>query len=168
MCLKSWYYSITKHPSSVSIFHAKMPLYGGNDLMVFYNWGWLRLINKLSLIRSLNLFRFISQRLEYQIGQSLLNSYIQVDFSFTDCFTLLKRFPVKLDIPMCSAALVKNGGMFTIIINLWVTKRASVNNAVTYLFLKGIFKTKQRIQFAWWLENNLKFTELQVIFYMVD
>ena len=95
-----------------------MPLYGGNDLMVFYNWGWLRLINKLSLIRSLNLFRFISQRLEYQIGQSLLNSYIQVDFSFTDCFTLLKRFPVKLDIPMCSAALVKNGGMFTIIINL--------------------------------------------------
>ena len=28
----------------------------GNDLMVLFNWGWSRFINKLSLIRSLNLF----------------------------------------------------------------------------------------------------------------
>ena len=29
-----------------------------------------------------------------------------------DCLTLLRRFPVKLDILMCSAALVKSDGMF--------------------------------------------------------
>ena len=28
----------------------------GNDLMVLFNWDWSRLINKLSLIRCLNLF----------------------------------------------------------------------------------------------------------------
>ena len=47
----------------------------GNDLMVLFNWGWSRLINKTSLIRNLNL----RQRLEYQNNQSTLNSYIQVD-----------------------------------------------------------------------------------------
>ena len=30
--------------------------FNGNDLMVLFNWGWLHLVNKLSLIRSLNLF----------------------------------------------------------------------------------------------------------------
>ena len=30
--------------------------FNGNDLMVLFNWGLSRLINKLSLIRSLNLF----------------------------------------------------------------------------------------------------------------
>ena len=30
--------------------------FDGNDLMVLFNWGWSRSINKLSLIRSLNLF----------------------------------------------------------------------------------------------------------------
>ena len=30
--------------------------FNGNDLMVLFSWGWSRLINKLSLIRSLNLF----------------------------------------------------------------------------------------------------------------
>ena len=29
-----------------------------------------------------------------------------------DCLTHLRRFPVKLEIPMCSAALVKSGVMF--------------------------------------------------------
>ena len=29
--------------------------FNGNDLMVLFNWGWSCLINKLSLIRSLNL-----------------------------------------------------------------------------------------------------------------
>ena len=50
--------------------------FNGNDLMVLFNWGWSRLINKLSLISSLNLLR---QRLEYQNDQSLSNTYIQVD-----------------------------------------------------------------------------------------
>ena len=30
--------------------------FNGNDLMVLFNWDWSRLINKLSLIRSLSLF----------------------------------------------------------------------------------------------------------------
>ena len=30
--------------------------FNGNDLMVLFNWGWSRLINKLSLIRSLNFY----------------------------------------------------------------------------------------------------------------
>ena len=30
--------------------------YNGNDLMVLFNWGWSRLIKKLPLVRSLNLF----------------------------------------------------------------------------------------------------------------
>ena len=51
--------------------------FNGNDLMVLFNWGWSHLINKLSLIRSLNLFAS-------EAG-----------------------FPVKLEIPMCSEALVK-------------------------------------------------------------
>ena len=31
-------------------------IFNGNGLMVLFNWGWSHLINKLSLIRSLNLF----------------------------------------------------------------------------------------------------------------
>ena len=67
-----------------------MPMYNGNlsknaqpnsfngiDLMVLFNWGWSRLIYKLSLIRSLNL---LASRLEYQNDQSVLNSFIQVDY----------------------------------------------------------------------------------------
>ena len=30
--------------------------FGGNDLMALFNCGWSHLVNKLSLIRSLNLF----------------------------------------------------------------------------------------------------------------
>ena len=30
--------------------------FNGNELMVLFNWGWSHLINKLSLIRGLNLF----------------------------------------------------------------------------------------------------------------
>ena len=37
--------------------------------------------------------------------------------------------------------------------------RVSVNNVRADFFLKGIFITEQRIQFAWELENNFKFAE---------
>ena len=50
--------------------------FNGIDLMVLFNWGWSRLINKFSLIWSLNL---LASRLEYQNDQSVLNSFIQVD-----------------------------------------------------------------------------------------
>ena len=50
--------------------------FNGNDLMVLFNKGWSRLINKLSLIKSLNLFV-----LEARISndQSLVNSYVKGD-----------------------------------------------------------------------------------------
>ena len=44
--------------------------------------------------------------------------------------------------------------------NLAVNTRVSVNIVRVDLFLKGIFITEQRIQFAWGLDNNFKFTEL--------
>ena len=72
--------------------------YNRNDLMVLFNWGWSR-----------------------------LNSYIQEDYQ-TDCLTLLRSFPVKLDIPMRSSALVRK----------W-----RQNNVKLDLFLKGIFITER-------------------------
>ena len=65
-------------PIKVKIYHQMFQLnsFNGNGLMVLFNWGWLRLINKLSLIRSLN---FFTSRLECQNDQSLLKSYIQID-----------------------------------------------------------------------------------------
>ena len=51
--------------------------FNGIDLMILFNWDWSRLIYKLSLIRSLNL---LASRVEYQNDQSVLNSFIQVDY----------------------------------------------------------------------------------------
>ena len=45
---------------------------------------------------------------------------------------------------------------FTLISNIAVTKCVSVNSVRAGLFLKEIFIMEQRIQFAWWLENNFK------------
>ena len=50
--------------------------FNGNDLMVLLNWGWSCLINKLSLMRSLNLC--VSDA-RISNDWSLLNGYIQVD-----------------------------------------------------------------------------------------
>ena len=65
MCLKTdttllkytfyqFQYFITTCLCTVEIYQANS--FNGNDFMVLFNWGWSRLINKLSLIRSLNLF----------------------------------------------------------------------------------------------------------------
>ena len=65
MCLKTdtillkytfyqFQYFITTCLCTVEIYQANS--FNGNDLMVLFNWGCSRLINKLSLIRSLNLF----------------------------------------------------------------------------------------------------------------
>ena len=73
--------------------------------MVLFNWGWSRLINKLSLMKSVNMFASearISKRLK-SIEQ--LHSRRWSDTA--DCLTHLRRFLVKLEISMCSAALVK-------------------------------------------------------------
>ena len=51
-------YFITKCRCTVEIYQQMFQSnsFKGNYLMVLFNWGWLRLINKFSLIRSLNLF----------------------------------------------------------------------------------------------------------------
>ena len=51
-------YFITTCLCTVEIYQEMFPsnTFNGYDLMVLFNWRWSRLINKLSLIRSLNLF----------------------------------------------------------------------------------------------------------------
>ena len=133
--------------------------FNGNDLMVSFNWSWSRLINKLSLIRNLNLF--VSEGRISKWSKSIEQLYSSRWSDTADCLTLLRRFPVKLNIPLCSAALVKMWRFcFTIISNLGVTTRVSVNSVRADHFFKGIFITEQRTQFTRWLENNFKFTEL--------
>ena len=67
----------------------------------------------------------------------------------SDCLTLLRCFPVKLNIPICSAALVKKLVVcFTIISNLAVTTCLSVNNVKAGLVLKEIFTKEQQTQFT--------------------
>ena len=68
MCLKrdttllqythQFQYFMTKYPYTVEIYQQMFQSnsFNGNDLMVLFNWGWSRLTNKLTSIRSLNLF----------------------------------------------------------------------------------------------------------------
>ena len=65
---------------------------------------------------------------------------------------------------MLCSSIKKVAVCFPIICNLSVTTCISVNNVRADLFCKGIFITKHLIQCAWWLENNFKFTEVQVVF----
>ena len=76
--------------------------FNGNDLMVLFNWGLSRLINKLSLIRSLNLFPSEARISKRSKSIDQLHSS-----RWSDTADYLRRFPVKLEIHMCSAALVK-------------------------------------------------------------
>ena len=76
-----------------------------NDLMFLLNWGWSRLINKLSLIRSLNLFASKARISKWSKSIKQLHSSRWSDTA--DCLTHLRCFPVNIEIPMCSAALVK-------------------------------------------------------------
>ena len=79
--------------------------FNGNDLMVLFNLVWSRIINKLSLIRSLNLFASGARISTRSTSTEQLQSSRWSDT--VDCLTHLRRFPVKLEIPMCSSALVK-------------------------------------------------------------
>ena len=167
---KNWYYSITIRFYQFQYFIAAClclaAIYqeifqsnNGNDLMILFNWDWSRLINKLYLIRSLNLL--VSEASISKWSKSIEQLHSSRWSGTADCLTLLRCFPVKLDIPICSAALVKRVVVcFTIMNNLQVTTRLSVNNVRVDLFLLGIIITVQRIQFVWWLENNFNFTEL--------
>ena len=76
-----------------------------NDVMVLFNWGWSCLINKLSVIRSLNLFASEARISKWSKSIEQLHSSRWSDTA--DCLTHLRWFPFNLDIPMCSAAVVK-------------------------------------------------------------
>ena len=69
--------------------------------MVLFNWGWSRLINKLSLIRSLNLFASEARILKW--SKSIEQLYSSRWSDTADCLTHLRCFPVKLEISMYSA-----------------------------------------------------------------
>ena len=79
--------------------------FNGNDLMVLFNWGWSRLINKLSLMRSLNLF--VSEARISKWSKSIEQLHSNRWSDTAGSLTHLRCFSVKLKIPMCSAALVK-------------------------------------------------------------
>ena len=80
--------------------------FNGNDLMVLYTWGWSRLINKLPLIRSLNLFALEAKISKWSKSIELLHWSRRTDTTY--CLPLLRGFPVNLDLPICSANLVTN------------------------------------------------------------
>ena len=115
---KNWYYSyynisfisfsisITMCLSSVEIYQrmSQSKSFHGNELMVLFYWGWLHLINKHSLIGSLNLFAGVARISQRSKSIQQLHSS---RWSDTDCLIVLRRSIVKLEIPVCSTALVK-------------------------------------------------------------
>ena len=75
----------------------------GNDFIVF-KIGLSRFINKLSLRSNLNLLQSVAKMLKSSKFMAQLHCNRWSDIA--DCLTFLRRFPVRLEIPMCSAALV--------------------------------------------------------------
>ena len=123
--------------------------FNGNDLMAFFNWGWSGLISKLSLIRGLNLLATEGRIWKWSKSTEQLYSRKWSDTAY--CVTLSKH--IRYTLLLCSPSK-KVVVCFTMISNFAVTTRVSVNNVRVDLFLKAIFMTEQRIQFAWWLGNN--------------
>ena len=67
----------------------------------YINWGWSRLINKLSLLKSLNLFVLEARISKW--SKSIEQLYSRRCSDTADCLVHLRHFPVKLEIPMCSS-----------------------------------------------------------------
>ena len=124
MCLKTctillqYYFTILLHSTTIHCFITtclclveiyqyifQSNSFNGNDLMVLFNYGWSRLTSNLSLMRSLNLLASEDRISKWLRSIEQLHSSSLSDIA--DCLTLLRRFPIKLDIPICSAALVK-------------------------------------------------------------
>ena len=78
-----------------------------NDVMVLFKWAWSRLINKLSLI---SLKVLVSEARISKWSKSFEQVHSSRCSDTSDCLTLLRGSPDKLDIPICSAALVKRWG----------------------------------------------------------
>ena len=76
----------------------------GNDFIVLFEIGLSRLINKLSLRSNLNLLQSVAKMLKSSKFMAQLHCNRWSDIA--DCLTFLRCFPVRLEIPMCSAAPV--------------------------------------------------------------
>lgn len=107
--IKNWYYSYSNTPfigSTISISCLNcLDSFKGNYLILRFNCDCSCLISKLSLMTSLNLFTSKANILKWskfieQLHLSRLSDTI-------DYLTLLRRFLVKLEIPVCSAVPVK-------------------------------------------------------------
>ena len=71
-----------------------MGSFNGNDLIVLFKW------------------LFASEARISKLSKSIEQLHSSRWSDATECFTFLRCFPLKLEIPMCSVALVKSGGMF--------------------------------------------------------
>ena len=78
--------------------------------MVPFKIGLSRLINRLSLMSSLKLL--VSVAKTSKLSKLMTQSHCKRWSETVDSFIFFTRFSVKLEIPICSAALVKNVGKF--------------------------------------------------------
>ena len=79
-------------------------------MVVRLSTGVSRIINKLSLMSSLKLL--VSEAKISKSSKLMEQSHCDRWSETADCLTFLTRFSVKLEIPICSAALVRNVGKF--------------------------------------------------------
>ena len=72
--------------------------------MVLFKVGISHFINKFPYRSNLNLLQPVAKMLKSSKFKAQLHSNRWSDIA--DCLTFLRRFPVRLEIPMCSATLV--------------------------------------------------------------
>ena len=94
----------------------------GNDFIVLFKIDFSRFINKLSLRSILNLLQFVAKMLKSSKFKAQLQYNRWSDIA--DCLTFLRRFPVRLKIPVCSAGWGKKSSFD----NAFVEKSESSTN----------------------------------------
>ena len=77
----------------------------GNDVVVRLSTGLSRIINKLSLMSSLKLL--VSEAKISKSSKLMEQSHCNRWSETANCFKYLTRFSVKLEMSICSAALLK-------------------------------------------------------------
>ena len=118
-----------------------------------------RFINKLSLRSNLNLLESIAKMLKLSkfMAQLHCNRWPKIVWPFNvfkvfnvfvkyGCLTFLRCFSVRLEISLCSAALIKVTQSFSKISNLAFTTRVTINYFAEKCFLKWIFKSKKHVK----------------------
>ena len=79
--------------------------FNGNDLMVRFKIGLFRFIKRLSLMSSLKLL--MSEAKTSKSSKLMTQSHCKRWLETADSFIIFTRFSFKLEIPICSAALVQ-------------------------------------------------------------